>query len=217
VTRVPFAVSRLAEFCNRKELINQTGHDVWDWPLVVLKELLDNSLDECGTRITVIDNGRGIPAGTIERVLDYSVRVSSREAYASPTRGAQGNALKTILPMGYVLHGRSEEASSETVVEAKGVAHRIEFSVDHIKQEPRIGYTTAPSPVEEGTRITINLPDPTPSYGHWIENRNQKFLELAQAYTWLNPHLSLQVTWNGTVAIDATPSDPVLPDIAALV
>jgi hypothetical protein len=39
--RVPFKVSRLMEFCNRRELTNQTGHDVWEWPLVVLKELVD--------------------------------------------------------------------------------------------------------------------------------------------------------------------------------
>jgi DNA topoisomerase VI subunit B len=223
--RVPFAVSRLAEFCNRKELINQTGHDVWEWPLVVLKELVDNALDECeeagiapsiqidvvGNRITITDNGRGIPAGTIKQVLDYSVRVSSREAYASPTRGAQGNALKTILPMGYVLDGRGEEAASETVVEANGVAHYIKFSVDHIKQEPKINYTTRRSPIIHGTRITVILPNPHTAeegYGYWIKERNQRFLELAEAYVWLNPHLTLQVIWDGTVKIEATPSNP---------
>jgi hypothetical protein len=221
--RVPFAVSRLAEFCNRKELINQTGHDVWEWPMVVLKELLDNALDECeeagiapiigvdvdGTRITITDNGRGFPADTIERVLDYNVRVSSREAYASPTRGAQGNALKTILPMGYILGGRGEDAAGETVVEANGVAHRIKFSVDHIRQEPKIDHTTASSPIGQGTWITVNLPDPqSHGYEDWIAERNQKFLNLAEAYTWLNPHLALTLRWNGKIAINATPSDP---------
>jgi hypothetical protein len=34
--RVPFEVSQLMEFCSLRELQNQTGHDVWDWPLVVL-------------------------------------------------------------------------------------------------------------------------------------------------------------------------------------
>jgi hypothetical protein len=47
LTRVPFQVSRLMEFCSLRELQNQTGHDVWDWPAVVLKELLDNALDAC--------------------------------------------------------------------------------------------------------------------------------------------------------------------------
>ena len=70
----------------------------------------------------------------IDGVLDYSIRVSSREAYVSPTRGAQGNALKTIMPMGYVLDERGEEASSVTLIEAHGVLHRVKFAVDHILQ-----------------------------------------------------------------------------------
>ena len=57
--------------------------------------------------ITIQDNGGGIDTETIKSILDYSIRVSSREAYVSPTRGAQGNALKTILAMGYVLGSRA--------------------------------------------------------------------------------------------------------------
>jgi hypothetical protein len=37
LTRVPFAVSRLMEFCTKRELVNRTGHDYWEWPLVILK------------------------------------------------------------------------------------------------------------------------------------------------------------------------------------
>jgi hypothetical protein len=47
LTRVPFHVSRLMEFCTERELVNQTGHNAWEWPLVVLKELVDNGLDAC--------------------------------------------------------------------------------------------------------------------------------------------------------------------------
>ena len=35
--RVPFMVSRLMEFCTRRELVNQTGHDIPQWPLVISK------------------------------------------------------------------------------------------------------------------------------------------------------------------------------------
>ena len=69
-----FKTSRLAEFCSQKELVNQTGHAVEDWPLVDLKELIDNALDgaeESGIApvieisvsqddIAVADNGPGI-------------------------------------------------------------------------------------------------------------------------------------------------------------
>ena len=45
--RTTFQTSRLLDFCSRKELIAQTGHQPEDWPLVVLKELVDNALDAC--------------------------------------------------------------------------------------------------------------------------------------------------------------------------
>jgi hypothetical protein len=84
LTRVPFTVSRLMEFCNRRELVNQTGHDVTEWALVVLKEGVDNAIDEAeeagfapavhvevkGNRITIADNGRGIPAAGRTRLKD---------------------------------------------------------------------------------------------------------------------------------------------------
>src|SRR5713101_5090915 len=153
LTRVAFRVSRLMEFCTMRELQNQTGHAVQDWARVVLKELMDNSLDgaeeaevspvisvavEPGS-IVVHDNGPGIKTATVKSILDYTIRVSSREAYVSPTRGAQGNALKTILAMGFVLdrkYGEGAEAVGVTIIETRGVEHRVEFRVDHINNQP---------------------------------------------------------------------------------
>src|SRR5688572_8972760 len=107
LSRTTLATSRLLDFASKKELTAQTGHEPGAWPLVILKELTDNSLDACeeagiapeitvtvdASRIIVADNGPGLPVETIKGTLDYAVRVSSREAYVSPTRGAQGNAL----------------------------------------------------------------------------------------------------------------------------
>jgi hypothetical protein len=42
--RTTFRTSRLLDFCSRKELIAQTGHREDQWPLVTLKELVDNAL-----------------------------------------------------------------------------------------------------------------------------------------------------------------------------
>jgi Histidine kinase-, DNA gyrase B-, and HSP90-like ATPase len=224
LTRVPFTVSRLMEFCTRRELINQTGHDILEWPLVIVKELVDNSLDAAeeaeiapvisievkDRTITISDNGPGIPAKTIDSILDYSIRVSSREAYCSPTRGAQGNALKTILPMGYVLDERGEQASGNTIIEAHGVAHHIQFSVDHIKQEPKIEHTTKASPVVVGTRIAVEFPMVWYEGELWdiIDYYKEDLGQFAESYAWLNPHLSLRVTWNGEQKIDIKASNP---------
>ena len=67
------------EFCSLRELQNQTGHRVQDWPLVALKELFDNALDGCEEaeiapvitlavrpgEIVVHDNGTGISEETV--------------------------------------------------------------------------------------------------------------------------------------------------------
>ncbi len=168
--RTTFKTSRSLDFFSQKELVAQTGHHVSDWPLVILKELLDNALDaaeEAGIApvivvtvdengIQVEDNGPGLPAETIKGVLDYDVRVSSREAYVSPTRGAQGNALKTIVGMPFAL---DNDIGIVAFIAARGACHAIHCTVDRIRQEPVIKRETGASKVKNGTRILIPWPD----------------------------------------------------------
>jgi DNA topoisomerase VI subunit B len=194
---------------------------------VVIKELVDNALDACeetGVQpkilvrvdergITVIDNGPGIPSATIEGVLDFDVRTSSRAAYVAPDRGAQGNALKTLVAMPYVLHGEC----GRVLVSALGVDHEVTFDVDRIRQQPRIGHETSCSEVKSGTHITVEWPDSACSILHHAKHR---FLQIAEDFVWLNPHLTLSLEWGddrrGWTASDPSwrkwlPSDPTCP------
>ena len=194
-----------------------------------MKELVDNAIDaaeEAGvppmveiavssTGITVTDNGAGLAPETIVDILDYSSRTSSREAYVSPTRGAQGNALKTLLAMPFVLDGQR----GESVIESRGVAHTIGFDVDHIRREPRIEHSRGKSSVKKGARITVHWPSSASSI---LDRARLRFFQVAAAFSWLNPHLTIDVRWNrgeseaaawAAVATDQTwrkwkPSDP---------
>ena len=204
--RTTLKTSRLLDFFSEKELTAQTGHVKRDWPLVLAKELLDNALDaaeDAGIApeivvqvdkdgITVSDNGPGIPADTVAGVLDFSVRVSSREHYVSPTRGAQGNALKTIIAMPFVLDGNTGRVD----ITAHGLRHEIYVSVDRIKQEPKIEHQKHRERrlVKSGTTVKVYLPDSPSSI---LRTAKHRILQVVNDFTWLNPHLSLTLDWHG--------------------
>src|SRR5260370_5150541 len=114
--RQVFTISRELEYFSEPELVIQTGYprELW-WPNVIVKEIVDNDLDACeqsgiaphikvafkGNELMIEDNGPGLRADVIEKILDFSTRTSDKSAYVSPTRGAQGNALKTVLAIPY--------------------------------------------------------------------------------------------------------------------
>jgi DNA topoisomerase VI subunit B len=225
--RTTFQTSRLLDFASEKELVAQTGHQKDAWPVVLLKELVDNAIDaaeESGiapvitvtvdrTGILVEDNGPGIPVDVVEAILDFSVRVSSREAYVSPTRGAQGNALKTVLAMPFVLDGRRGRVE----IKARGTQHIIDFAVDRIRQQPVVEHHRESSDTAIGTRIKVEWPDSACSI---LEEAGRQFLQVANHYAWLNPHLTITIDWFGERSTaEATdpgwskwkPSDPTAP------
>lgn len=227
--RTTFTTSRLLDFCSYKELQAQTGHAAGEWPLVIVKEAFDNALDACEeagippeisvrvdeTGISIADNGPGLPARTIKSILDFSSRTSSREAYVSPTRGAQGNALKTIVAMPFVLSDTKQRGVVE--IEAQGKRHRITFAVDQIRQEPAIGHAIEPSSRKKGTQLIVHWPDLACSI---LDHARERFLQIVDDYTWLNPHLTMTVDWHGSVSTTAAtdpgwtkwkPSDPTSP------
>jgi DNA topoisomerase VI subunit B len=200
--RETFRTSRLLDFCSKKELPAQTGHQPAEWPLVVIKELLDNSLDACedaGTPpvvdiqvaagcVSVTDDGPGIPPETVAGVLDFARRTSTREKYVSPTRGAQGNALKTLIAMPYALDG----SEGKVEISARGLTHKITFRVDRIRQEPVIDHEQEEGRTEPGTKIRVHWPNSARSI---LEGARPRFLQIAEDFAFLNPHLTLTVRW----------------------
>jgi DNA topoisomerase VI subunit B len=213
--RPVFATSRLTEFCSVKELTTQTGHVPDQWPLVVMKEIVDNAIDEAekagippiidievtGGNIIISDNGLGIGVDTVEKILDFTVRASDKEAYVSPTRGAQGNALKTILAMAFALDG----TSGQTFIEALGVKHIITFAIDPVRRSPKVLHTRDTSLVRTGTRVTVLWPVSACSN---LEASKVRFLQIAEDFTFLNPHLTLRVCWNGQPELDVRAAEP---------
>src|SRR5262249_40318327 len=112
------------------------------------------------------------------------------------------------------------EASGVTIIESRGIRHRIEFRVDHINSQPKVTRTTTPCARKVGTKITIEWPanSKTLLQHPYVE---QRFKFLVQSYAFFNPHLTLRGAWNGRefINIKATnlswqkwgPRDPTSP------
>ena len=203
--RATFSTSRLLDFASEKELIAQIGHRTDAWPIVLLKELLDNALDACedaGTppdikvtvkedSVTIEDNGPGIPAGDGRgrprllgpRLEPRGLRLPDpgrpgqrpedhRRHAVRPRRGAwTGRDRGPRRPPRDQPFGRPDPAG------ARGL--------------PR----TAPDRlVKKGTSVRVHWPRRASSI---LTDAKARFLQIADDYTWLNPHLALSLDWYG--------------------
>ena len=198
--RQVFTTSRELEYFSESELTTQTGYqkEQW-WPGVVVKELLDNALDACeqagvapvisvnvqGRSVVVTDNGPGIASEVVHKILDFSTRTSDKQAYVSPTRGAQGNALKTLLAIPYVLSGGK---TGTMEIESQGVRHTISVSTDHIARRPRVEHGTEEIVRIDGTSISLELDSAS---SHDVLEGTQNLQKLVFDYALFNPHATL--------------------------
>ena len=197
LNRQTFATPRTAEYFDRKELQAQTGQLASNFAAVIVKELVDNALDASETAsvrpeiaiavdltdahlmIGINDNGPGMPSELVERILNFDVRVSDKSAYRAPTRGLQGNAIKTVFGIPHALG-----CDTPVIIEARGVRHAIAASVDpagalHIDHDRTESSRTG------GTEIVVSLPasaaDMFDPFG-W-----------ARRFALFNPHASVRI------------------------
>jgi hypothetical protein len=107
---------------------------------------------------------------------------------------------------GYVLDrkiGSDADVAGVTIIETRGVEHRIEFRVDHINNQPKVIHTTAESPVTVGTKLTINWPKL-----YLLESAENRFKQLIESYVWFNPHLTLRGVWFGQEFVNVKATNP---------
>jgi DNA topoisomerase VI subunit B len=195
--REMFSVSRASEYFDARELQAQTGQPRHRFAAVALKELVDNALDACEAAgvspvidisvrrqadrlvISVQDNGDGIEPETVARILDFASRTSDKAAYRSPTRGPQGNALKTIVGIPHALGERTP-----VVIQARGAHHCIRAWLDPAGT-PRVEFSTKMLPTRGGTRVALALP---------ASDQQLDGERWARAFSILNPHASVKIS-----------------------
>jgi DNA topoisomerase VI subunit B len=195
VKRTVFATSRAAEFLELRALQAQTGQPAGAFGHVVVKELLDNALDgaesagaapivgidtrtENGvTLVTVTDNGAGIAPATVNDLCDFNVLVSDKARYRGPSRGAQGNAAKTLFGIPCAL-----DVDEPVIIESHGIRHELRVSIDRVgdvvvTHDATIGGRTV------GASVTVPLP----------EELELDAWRWAYAAALVNPHATISV------------------------
>jgi len=207
LARTAFTVSRASEYFDVRELQASTGVAASRFADAVVKELLDNSADACEMAstneitigwsesdglafVTVSDNGGGISPAVVARVLDFTTRTSDKQAYRTPTRGQQGNALKTVIGIPFALGIRES-----VVIESQGVRHTIrpqanlvgDITIDHAQES---------SGLMVGTKVTVPLP---------VTGISDVVFSWADRFALVNPHLTLHVSAPGVHAESADP------------
>lgn len=214
IQRATFSLDRILEYFTSKELAQQIGAEPRAWPLALLKELVDNALDAAETAgvapavhielgadfVRVTDNGPGIPPATILGSLDYSVRVSDKAAYVSPSRGQLGNALKCVWAAPFVLDGTQGRVDIET----GGTRYLVDVALDEIAQRPVLTVSESPSPVKNGTAVTMRLEDSASYFSDPGEPAFYRATRLLDAFARFNPHVTIR--FQGAVL--AAPTDP---------
>jgi len=221
--RETFEINRTLEFFTERELSMQIGHGSRLWPMALLKELIDNALDACEAAgiaprvevavepdsVLVSDNGPGLPVATLERSLDYMVRVSDKTFYVSPTRGQLGNALKCVWAAPFVANGGEH---GQVEVHTGGIAYMVDVSLDRIAQAPRLELTQAEGLVKNGTLVKIHWPRIagylTPDSYTSYYNCPPTARALVVDYAAFNPHAAFRYwDWEGD-SFTSTPTDP---------
>lgn len=202
-----------------QKLTSVTAHD---WDLYIFKELVDNALDAdeaddavAHPRIVVemhygssgqdrwlevsVRNQAAFPLAAVKAIFDLTRRASVKDYTNQPTRGAQGNALKTILGIPYALQYRYFSnyvqnlsykpmyiKTGDTLVDPR-------LDVDELNQQVTAGdpVVSAAKPPIQGTEIYVGLSRFIQTHPRGPED----LLNMARAFVLLNPHAAFDFTF----------------------
>ena len=201
-----FSEPQAAQYFYTDRLEKMTGRTSSDWHRVVVKELMDNALDAAESagrvpvvdvamyvgpsliRLSVQDNGVGIPADVVRRMLDFKVFASDKAVYRTPTRGQQGNALKTIVAMPHALG--LVESPPQLSINALGLEHRIKAQLDgagHPDIDLQQELSKHPG-ASLGSAVEVLLPAETRAWTRGTAMLRVDVRDLLRGYHLFNPH-----------------------------
>ena len=214
-----FSLNREFDFVRLDGLRRATGRPPHEWDLYILKELLDNALDAdevewrkdvtkpphiqiCVEYIPVpelksqqlsieVSNHAVFPVEQVPDIFDTK-RYTSRKAFIKGlTRGALGNALKTLLGIPYVMHNRTagdwKLALKPLSIKSHGSEYLPRYHVNTLAQTVETTYERNNCAPVDGTSISIGL-------DHFGQEQPRTLSEIktfAWQYHLCNPHAAM--------------------------
>ena len=149
--------SRVMEYLTLDGLSKMTGVSPDLLDIYTLKELTDNALDEAelsGTlpetqvtvsrqndilMIAVADEGAGISPEMVREVTNFERFGGTKYFVKKPTRGAQGNALMTIVGLVTALwRERGHAVPPAIVFSSRGYRHEVSLRIDPIIEKASV-------------------------------------------------------------------------------
>lgn len=220
---------RSFDYIQRDWLEKTSGRPAHTWDLYVVKELLDNAMDaderwtrdhdlhiEIAVQLTYRSSGSlevtvcnqapfPIQGNLLPAIFDLEAYTTDKSHTNYPSRGEQGNALKTLLGIPYALRrelrGDYANIYKPLVIETGGQAYVISLAIDELHQQVR------PAPIDPTPQITPH--DRTcmkVGVDRFVQERPRTMSELrdwAQRFALFNPH----VTFRWRVRIGAQQED----------
>ena len=221
-----FSFNREFDFVRLDGLRRVTGRPPHEWDIYIIKELIDNALDadeimwygdpkqfpDIHIRIEYIklpaqksqqlfisvSNRSLFPVGQLSDIFATQWYTSRKAFTKGLTRGALGNALKTLLGIPYALRHRvagdwSPELKPLSIL-CNGTEYLPRFIVDSTDQTISFEFTEKEGRVTEGTVISIGLDH----FEQEMPRTLEQIQQLAEEYNLCNPHFHFH--W--TVEID---------------
>jgi hypothetical protein len=211
-----FSFNREFDFVRLDGLQRMTGRPAHEWDFYILKELIDNALDadeglwrkdigqypklkirvEYGSKqlFVEVSNRSIFPAPLIPKVF-ATQQYTSRKAFVKDmTRGALGNALKTLLGIPYVLRNRVFSDwlpdKKPLVIICNSTEYLPTYQIDPIQQTIEFECLERPHRQTEGTTVRVGL-------DYFEQEQPRTFAEiqrLARQYHLSNPHVEFDWT-----------------------
>jgi hypothetical protein len=208
--------SRAMEYLTLDGLTKMTGVPPHLLDIYTVKELSDNALDEAELTalspdvqirlscvdhqlvIEVADRGRGLSPEMIKEITNFQRFGGTKYFVKKPTRGAQGNALMTIVGLVAALWRAQGVASPPPITfSSRGVSHRVALCLDPVLERATVARDSVKISdsdgrsdlAHQGTQITIFLPLAYPEWG-----TAERYTPMVEEFALWNPHARVSVS-----------------------